>query len=712
MEKQIKKSIDIDKIINECIFNLNSLVNKIELTNKIISHCNNLLNDLDEEKILTLLHIIDNYYKAIGLMKIISNDDVYNSCDLLIEKYISELFSNKKIYKKIKEIKKENSTKLIEMIYKNFYECKNEKVNKIFIEINNLKNNIFRTIDENVLCKPSQQHLTQYLTNIIPGLPSEFYLTKELYLSFQQKIENPTIRKYLEDIYNSKSKKVLNNFATLILNRHKYAINLQHKSYFDYVKQKGSVESIKNLINDLLMKIEPKSRLETQNIKTFMSKLETTKNIKSYKVSQSDYNYYYQNFITNNCNYLFKPVDIIKLLFEISEKMFGIIFKPATNNSKLWSTKIMTCKVLGIAKEELGYVYFDFYKTLTKKNLNPLCIKISGSPKKICLLTSYSDINVKCMQFNDVLLLFREFGCVLQMITHDKDELIVKNDEFDILMSQVMEYICWDKSIIEKICIGLDKNTINNFISLKYINFANLIKTKCISALFDHIIHNSHDLIGLLTNNSQNDIQSGEIIETLYKKIYQDIWNSQSDIFCSNINTIDPDIIIQEINGNEGTLYCNILTDILSYSIYTSIKNGHGKDFVKNVLSSKSYELRSSLNNFITNLQIDSYNLYLQKVIGYQNNLVDRSGVRSVDELIDNSINDLTDDLVQSNIYTNSKKNIPINLPNKTNMILTDTSANYFDDGEIIPDNELPNDNLQHDSDEIIILDKRKSKSK
>lgn len=697
-KKHMMKSINIDKIISEYLFVKNSDIDKIKVTNDVIEYCKNLELDLDENKLLTLLQTIDNYYKSIGLMKIVSDENVYNQCDIIVEKYITNLFANKKIYKKIKEIKNANPTNLLEMIYKNFYEGKNENVNNIFFEIKKLKNKIIFGLEENVIVNSEQSS-----NNKITELPSNFVITKDIYNTFQKKIENKNVRKSVEDVYNTKSKKVLDNFAILILYRHKYANLLGHQSYFEYVKQKGSVESIKNLINDLLIKIENKSRQETKKIQ---KELKYGTN----KISQSDVNFYCEKIKPDT---LFKPVDIIKILFETSEKYFGITFKPAKYNLKLWSEKIMTCKVLGIAKEELGYVHFDFFKTKTKKNIAPLCIKLSGNPKRICLITSYDDINTSCMTYNDIVLLFREFGCILQMITHHKDELIVKNDEFDILMSQVMEHIVWDKSIIEKICANTnDQSLVTKFQTLRQANFANTIKAKCVMSLFDHIIHNSEDLISLIKQNHFQNIQSGEIIETLYKKIYADIWNAQSDIFDSQINNINPDIIFSEISGKEGTLYSNILTDILSFSIYVLIKEGNGKDFVKYVLSQKTHDLRPALNQFIAKLNVDSYQIYLEKVIKCNSDASTEFATHT-----------------NTNIKMNSKSDLNITHKNKNNfknanMILTDTSANYFDDGEnysnnnlsklkkISNINKLNKLNMQNqqdndfDSDEIIIINK------
>lgn len=657
------ENINIDKIISECIFDSDTKVNPLDTTIQVIEYCKTLESKLDCDKLLKLLCVIDCLYKAIGLMKIVSGQSKYNLCDVEIEKYINCLFTNKKIYKKIKEIKNANPTNLIDMIYKNFFEGKNENVQKICLEMNKLKNKIGNTLNNNITLEANSA-----LKETFPNLPQSFLASNEFCLTLQKKIKDAFVRKQIEDSNNSKSFGVLDDFAILLLYRHKYANLLGATSYFDYVKQKGSVDLIKNLINDLLTKIEQRSRKETERLKRELLSGGFNK-----KVDRSDFVYYCEKF---RPVYLFKPVDVIKVMFEISEKLFGLVFKPAKFALKLWSDKIMTCKVMGIAKEDLGYVHFDLHKTSTKKINKPLCMKLSGSPKRICLITSYSDINTRCMTYSDILALFREFGCVLQMITHDKHELIVKNDEFDVLMSQVMEYVVWEKSIVEKICVGLEPIAVEHIMFMRYVNFASSIKTKCVNSLFDHIIHNSDDLIDLIKQNIINKLDSGEIIMNLYKKIHNDIWALQSDIVNLDIKTISPDIILNEINGNESTLYCNILTEILSFAVYTLIKNGHGKEFVKDVLSQPSHELRPSLNQFIGKLKSDSYYLYLQEVVGYQE--------------IDTELNTKTKEKIKN-----------------THQVLTETSGNYFDDGENDNcDNYEDSSSSESDHDKIVVLER------
>lgn len=632
---------NIDKIISEYIFNEDSKEDPLNITKKIINHCKSLEKNLNIDKLFELLCMIDTFYKSIGLMKIVKKNKKYDECDTELEKYIDQLFSNKKIFKKIKEINKVNSTNLVNMIYRQFYEAKNEELNNIQNNMNKLKKTIIQKLE-------SPYYITINNQKIL--------LTRESFISLQKKILNANIRRTVEESNYSKSKNVLNDFAELILLRHEYANKLGYNSYFEYTEQKASLEKIKNLVDDLTNKIEERSRKEIERIHRELLKDSFNK-----KVDNSDVIYYYEKL---KSVHTFRPVDVLRILIELSGNYFGITFSPFSYKEKLWSKKVMTCKV-SFQNKELGFVHFDMYSCKDKLINVPFCIKISNSPIRLCLTAGYTNINDKCMTYNDVILLFKEFGTVIQMITHDKNELIVKNDEFDILMSQIMEYIAWEKDTVDKICTGLDKSISDHIIFTRYINFAHSIKLRCVNSIFDHILHNSDKLINILKEcyeNKERKDKIGEILLIYYKNIYSEIMKSQQDILNINTMGINPAIIYQEISGNEGKIYSNILTEILSFAVFTLIKNNKGIDFITNVMSKESFKIRENLHVFISQLNEDSYDLYLREIIGYSE--------------IDTEMN------------MKHKKNYK-----KDNQIITDASANYFIDNS---ENEQSDDDIIH----------------
>jgi|SaaInlStandDraft_5_1057022.scaffolds.fasta_scaffold11273_2 hypothetical protein len=650
------QAIDTNNIIEEYIFNITKKISPIKATQNILDYCKSLESTITELSLLEILKMSDELYKSIGLMKLLYSDVVYEECDRIVDKYLTNLFSNSKIYKKIKYLKEHNSSQLINNIYKNFIESKNSKLSTLNNNINNLQHNILIALEEPVIMStmPEMKH-------DIPSLPADILLTDESYTYLQKAVKNSECRKIIEDMYFSKTDAILDDFAKLIYHRYTFAKILGCDSYFEYVKKNGSVKSVIDLINDLAQKIETRSKKETTRI--YAQLTEDNNN----KINQCDMLYYYEK-MRSTC--LFKPVDVLRVLFDISRELFGIVFTyDSKYKQKTWKNKLLICKVNVIDGDFLGYVFFDLRKTHTKKIKNPLCVKIANDPTKICLVTSYDDINAKCMDYLSIVSLFKEFGCVLQMITKNKNDKLCLGNDFDILMSFVMEYVAWDDETIKKICEPLHDDTIvHHIIFNRHINLCNSIKFKCINALFDNILHNSHELISLLSVsfNNKSECSPGNVIKMLYKRVYSNILSSQSDMINVNVSHINPSTILQEIGGKEGNIYNNILTEILAYAVYTLVKNDQGNNFVVDVLSAPSSQFKQSLNSFISKSDTDSYDLFLNNIIEYKE--IDTEENTQIKEKINNS-----------------------------NSIMTDTSANYFDDCS--DDNESDDD-----SDNIICI--------
>jgi hypothetical protein len=143
--------------------------------------------------------------------------------------------------------------------------------------------------------------------------------------------------------------------------------------------------------------------------------------------------------------------------------------------------------------------------------------------------------------------------------------------------------------------------------------------------------------------------------------------SSQQNILNMEITGINPTVIQQEINGSEGIIYGNILTEILSFGIYNIIKTGKGISFFNNTLNVESTKIKKSLYDFISTHSTDSYDLYLQEVIGYSE--------------------------IDTDVNIKEKENFK-----NTNAILTDSSVNHF--GE-------DSDESDNDSNNIIHIDRK-----
>ena len=125
------------------------------------------------------------------------------------------------------------------------------------------------------------------------------------------------------------------------------------------------------------------------------------------------------------------------------------------------------------------------------------------------------DMISNCMTYTDVIYLFKEVGnCIQKMAYSTNNGIYYDNSEFSMLMAQIMEYIAWEKSTLELICNGLDKSIMDHILFMRYIDFANSIKLRCVNAIFDHMIHNSRDLVQLIKLKKDDNV-----LKMLYKNI-------------------------------------------------------------------------------------------------------------------------------------------------------------------------------------------------
>lgn len=659
------KSLNVDKYISKYMYGNNQKI--LQFIKFIDDHCKELEKGIilqDEQLTIKLLyeylHVVNTVYKTIGLLILVNGENseiiqANNMIELIQEKF----FGNKKIYEKLTKIKK-----VSEKIIKKFTLKQNPATDEIQLNIKNLENKINST-----LLSPNLIPVSKSMKANMIGLPNTINLNRQNYYFLQRNIDNAREREIIEHQYISHSNKTLNDLASLIIERHKLAVLSGSPTYFNFIKKKTSNEnSIKNDIEDLISKIDLKSKKEIDRI---YRNLKTDRFDK--KVDSNDIVYYCEKF---KSRIEFSPNHIVQCLLSLIEKYFGLQFVESQNDQQTWNCDIKKYKV-GFGKELLGYCYIDLKKTATKKITSPVCIHLchqytnlenKTTPTKIAIIGNYPDLNDKCMTFFDVIYLFREFGCLIQMLSHrSSNGLLFSNEEFDTLLPQVMECILWERSTIDLLCSNETiQDIIDNVLFTRHLQFAHIIKIKCVNALFDHVIHNSQEFIKILKSVKQTE--SGQLLLSSYKKIYENIMFSQQDILNVNITGINPTVIQQEINGTEALVYCNIYTEILSFNVFQLVKSGNGVKFINDVLRCDQNKIKKQLENFISINKENSYDIYLKELVGYN----------EIDTEMNNSINK----------KINNDKNKSVS--NKTLKILPtiiESSANQYDESEHSDDN-------------------------
>jgi hypothetical protein len=659
----IHMNFDPIKSININIFS-NNEKKMIEGVTNTINYCNMLLREIKKDSPITyskkiiMEHMYNIYYcfKCIGIMNLISNLKIINILDKQIENYLDDFFMRQDITNLLDKLKKDSKINKKDddfYFFDNMYQkCLKRQQNPTIMK------NIKKTIESinNILINEENINIPHKLKKYFNNNNNNdndndndtFLLDRNKYYYLQRKIKNPNIRKNIEDLYFIKSDKCMGLLEELAVLRSDYANKMGHKTFFDYKnnqKQNDSSE-ILNLINDLILKIDGRTKKESIRIQKKLLNDGYKK-----KVEMHDFIYYYE-VMCSKC--LFSLEETTNILFELIKKYFHLTFTLIKNNEQLWENNIQVYRVTDHHNNIMGTFYMDLEHKNNKKNTSPLCIHLCHNYEdmngikyltKIALIANYKkNKNDKCISHTDIILLFKEMGNVIQFFCYKTEtgNMFYKDDLY-LLTSKIMEYFAWEKNILIKLCNN-NMELVEHLLFTRFIDLGNSIKLKCINAYFDHIIHNS---TGLIKDIKTYGKCSGDIFKNIYQQIYKNILGSQKNIFNIETKSIHPIIILQEINGSETLIYESILVDILSYGIYNLIKNKEGKKYVKILSKANTDAFKNLLNQYTSKLG-DNYTLYLHELIGY-------------DEI-------------------DTEMNMKIKKCNQTTNSMEDTSANFFDD--------------------------------
>lgn len=632
----------------------------ILLVKKTLMNCDLLINtflksdnkNIKIQSLIDCMYIINYYYSMAGLMQLVSGQNEWVQVDHIIEKYMNKFYTDNNILKTLARLKKtltneEHINLCAKMIKKGNEILSTYKLRtKIKYCVIDTQNNIEKEVSIDVPDELKIHFPTSVLQNI---KDNKLPVDRPLYFYLQKKTRDSRTREHIEKCYMSKSIECFNKFAELLLLRHEYAKEMKYDNYFQYRRQGIGADSndVTFLITDLMTKIEQRTKKEIARIHR-----ELMKDGQDKKVDMNDVIYYHEKLKSKN---KFSPLKTINVLFSLLEQYFKIKMKKITEYQSLWYS---TVSIYEMYHDDcfVGTIYFDLLSRQCKNVITTTYVSlahkyVNANNKNInyprgVIVGNYDDLEDNCISYNEVAILFKEMGHAIQNIllnttigTHYSDT------EFDGITGQAMELMAWEKSTIQKICSDINTSItlVDHIIFTKYIDFGITIKLKCLNALFDHIIHNSPSIINILTNSPNR----GEILWSLYKKIYKDVMAPFNNILNIDIAHVNPNILIQETNGNEGMLYSNVLCEIFAYTIYQAIKHNKGKMYISNVLQKNIS--RKLIHEFIADMKINSYDLYLRNLIEFSEvdtelNLQEKE--KYIDDITDgtNFFDDASDD--------------------------------------------------------------------
>lgn len=636
-----------------------------EIDHIVVSFIENSLNirkyiirEEDPEKCMIGL-IRDTYtcnllLRYVGLMILISNDVMWEDIDNKLLKYIQIYYNNQKFIDKLitlfdhymktyeKEKKNEDYCKFLDkIICKGNISQDNSDIKKT---IRMIENRIFNLLNINPTVKIATRHLNK--------IPAEFEIKQDkAIISLSQKnyhdlmnlVDDMNVRHQIEKQYMSKTNNVLQDFSNLILLRKELASQTGYSTFFKYINRGkfDNSETIKNLITELNQKINTKAHNEINKIHQYFTKTYSRSNNRASngsKISICDvikYNNMYKN------NSMFNVNDVLNIILSIVGSYFNLRFEKSKDYDTLWRSNVDILNMIDAKTGKLlGRLFLDVLFDENKKVNSPISIRISDkmqinsstslptttssslssqqhqSVAEVVLVANY--MNNKSLTYNDVVLLFREFGYILSGMCYDsRVGLINYDEEFSNYLPLLMEYIAWDRDTIKKILKNNDNSMIDLIEMTRSIDLCFNLKLKCVNAKFDHLIHNSEPLLDLLVNTSKNNGNvSNDILDT-YKDIYKEIMSPLADIMDIEIDCIDPLTIIQEINNSQSMLYANLMNEIFAYASYWIIKQNKNADFRNCVLNDGITNYRDLVRMFLKRMDTNTncFSLYIKNVI-------------------------------------------------------------------------------------------------
>lgn len=746
IDQFVTSSVNIKKSIKQYKINYNT----DNATNNNIN--NNLNNDSRERRNMMIALIRDTFVCNLllgytGMMRLITDDPIFEEMDTKLLKYINDFYDDTEftkslcmIYTKYKEqcdgIELGDHINYENMEFIRFLERIIDRLQivdkKVAIQsyITMLENKIYNLINVTPLIVLDSKYTKSIPLEKLNKLEitgkkitknnSEILEIPLHYDNYSILINNVTsldIRHEIEKKYVSRSHTAMKDFSDLVIYRKLFASEMGYPSFFQYVTRdkKDNSEVIKKLIISLNSKIENQTKVEIEKIYNYYNKRFDIANHK--KITHVDIRHYIK--IHSNSRTYDKYV-VIYYLFLLIKKYFGITVKRYdwqdknndknndknknnTENGISFDTFKSFELVLDDDKPDngnlennlLGRLYIDIDRSDTKKIIDPISVKVSDrmlisdnlySVPEVVLLANYD----KEITYLDIVQLFKEFGYVLQELCYKSGVGLVNRDpEFSNFMPILMENIAWDRDTIELICGKENSDIVDHTFAMRYFNICIALKHKCINAKFDHLLHNSDEMIEILVKiiNNNEDVSDSvkNTIVQLYQTIYKESFGNVSDYLNIpediTLASVDPLNLVQEINGAQGLLYSNLMNEIFAYSTYHILKNKlkSGNEFRKIVLENGVTPFKDLISEFLSVPNLNSFNLYLTKLLGIVNhgsNDLNKSNKANRNDGIQSDQIDygLTDNNINSNINSNINTEY-------------DSSYNNFDD-KVHPDSD------------------------
>jgi peptidyl-dipeptidase Dcp len=419
----------------------------------------------------------------------------------LLTKFKNDLYLNKRLFAKIKEVKENVSQlsglsaeqkMLIDETYSGFVRNGanlSESDKQQFREISEQLALLTLTFGQNVLAATNAYTLHISDKKDIKGLPEGivdaareeakcrnldgwlFTLHQPSYIPFLKYADNRELREKMYRAYNSKAtsgEKSNTEIIKQITNlRLRMANLLGYKSYADFSLEKTmakNVKSVNNLLNSLIIAAKPVAEKELESLRKFAESQGA-----DFRIMPWDLSYYSEKLKTSKYNLddeitrpYFKLENVIEGTFRLSNILYGLNYELQTD-VPLYHPDVKAYKVTSENGRFMALLYLDFFPregksggawmTAFREQSNVNNNEQRPIVSLVCNFTKPTESKPSLLTFNEVETFLHEFGHGLHgMLSETTYESLAGTNvyrDFVELPSQIMENFCTEKDFLD-----------------------------------------------------------------------------------------------------------------------------------------------------------------------------------------------------------------------------------------------------------------------
>ena len=417
----------------------------------------------------------------------------------ILANYNNDVMLNEKLFNRVKHVfeniqpsMKAQDRKLTEVWYKEFIrngaslnKLEKEKLRKIDKELSTLSpqfqnNNLNATnayelwLEEKDLSGLPKTSIDAAKNDAIAKKkPEKWLITLQMpsYLPFISFSSNRDLRKEIMCAY---SKKCNNDdfdntliIKSIVKLKHTRAKLLGYDNFADYILEKRMAEkqsNIFNLMDNLYDSCFELAKSDLDQVKALALELDGIKDFKKW-----DFSYYSEklkkklfNFDDDALRPYFKSENVIKGVFEVAKRLYGLEFKLLKNIQK-YHEDVNVYEVVSDTGSHVGLLYEDLFPRETKRSgawMNELRSQgmHNGEIKRphvtfTCNLTKPTKEQPSLLTFREVETIFHEFGHCLHGLLSDSDYSSIGGTsvfwDFVELPSQIMENWVSEKETLQ-----------------------------------------------------------------------------------------------------------------------------------------------------------------------------------------------------------------------------------------------------------------------